>query len=62
MTKGTVKSASGFAPGIDADFVGVGNDYIHMDPDTNHARLDAHSVLKYVEALTFLLDRVSNVF
>ncbi|KAJ5620470.1 hypothetical protein N7510_004454 [Penicillium lagena] len=46
MTGGTVKSAPGFAPGIDAEFVGVGNDYIHADPDTNHARLDAHSVLK----------------
>lgn len=61
MTGGTAKSAPGFAPGLDADFVGVGNDYIHADPDTNHARLDAHSVLKYVGAIVSLLDRVSNV-
>ncbi|RJE21048.1 hypothetical protein PHISCL_06619 [Aspergillus sclerotialis] len=46
MTGGTLKSAPGFSPAIDAEFVGVGNDYIHADPDGKHLRLNAHGVIK----------------
>ncbi|KAL5356898.1 hypothetical protein BJX96DRAFT_143576 [Aspergillus floccosus] len=46
MTGGTVKSAEGFSPAIDAEFEGIGNDYIHADPDGQHLRLNAHGVLK----------------
>ncbi|PYI00252.1 hypothetical protein BO78DRAFT_402168 [Aspergillus sclerotiicarbonarius CBS 121057] len=46
MTGGTVKSEPGFSPALDAEFVGVGNDYIHADPDGKHLRLDAHGVIK----------------
>ncbi|KAI9924815.1 hypothetical protein ASPWEDRAFT_155172 [Aspergillus wentii DTO 134E9] len=46
MTGGTLKSAPGFEPAIDAEFVGVGNDYIHADPDGKHLRLNAHGVVK----------------
>lgn len=49
MSGGTVKSAPGFSPAIDAEFVGVGNDYIHADPDGKHLRLNAHGVIKWVE-------------
>ncbi|RMJ24792.1 hypothetical protein PHISP_04341 [Aspergillus sp. HF37] len=55
MTGGTVKSAPNFSPAIDADFVGVGNDYIHADPDGKHLRLNAHGVIKTKdEALVYL--------
>ncbi|KAE8325485.1 hypothetical protein BDV39DRAFT_178523 [Aspergillus sergii] len=46
MTGGTVKGDSGFSPALDAEFVGVGNDYIHADADGKHLRLNAHGVLK----------------
>ncbi|PWY89748.1 hypothetical protein BO70DRAFT_392960 [Aspergillus heteromorphus CBS 117.55] len=46
MTGGSVKSAPGFSPALDAEFVGVGNDYIHADADGKHLRLDAHGVIK----------------
>ena len=46
MTGGTIKSAPSFSPAIDAEFVGVGNDYIHADPDEKHLRLNAHGVVK----------------
>ncbi|PKY08707.1 hypothetical protein P168DRAFT_323784 [Aspergillus campestris IBT 28561] len=46
MIGGTVKSDSSFNLPIDAEFVGVGNDYIHGDPDGKHLRLNAHGVLK----------------
>ncbi|KAB8257644.1 hypothetical protein BDV32DRAFT_126978 [Aspergillus pseudonomiae] len=46
MTGGTVKGDSGFSPALDAEFVGVGNDYIHADADGKHMRLNAHAVLK----------------
>ncbi|PYH59041.1 DUF3237 domain-containing protein [Aspergillus niger CBS 101883] len=46
MTGGTVQSAPGFSPALDAEFVGVGNDYIHADADGKHLRLDAHGVIK----------------
>ena len=48
MTGGTVQSVPGFSPALDAEFVGVGNDYIHADADGKHLRLDAHGVIKYV--------------
>ncbi|PYH39857.1 DUF3237 domain-containing protein [Aspergillus neoniger CBS 115656] len=46
MTGGTVQSVPGFSPALDAEFVGVGNDYIHADADGKHLRLDAHGVIK----------------
>ncbi|RAK97083.1 DUF3237 domain-containing protein [Aspergillus ibericus CBS 121593] len=46
MTGGTVKSEPGFSPALDAEFVGIGNDYIHADADGKHLRLDAHGVIK----------------
>ncbi|KAE8134478.1 hypothetical protein BDV38DRAFT_160118 [Aspergillus pseudotamarii] len=46
MIGGTVKGDSGFSPALDAEFVGVGNDYIHADADGKHLRLNAHGVLK----------------
>lgn len=48
MTGGTLKSAPGFTPSIDSQFVGVGNDYIKADGDGKHVRLNAHGVVKYV--------------
>lgn len=47
MTSGTLKADPAFSPGIDAEFVGTGNDYIHADPDGRHLRLNAHGVVKY---------------
>lgn len=55
MTGGTFKSASSFSPSVDAEFVGVGNDYIHADADGKHMRLNAHSVIKSVGSLCMLL-------
>ncbi|PLB35428.1 DUF3237 domain-containing protein [Aspergillus candidus] len=46
MTGGTVKSDPSYNLPIDSEFVGVGNDYIHGDPDGKHLRLNAHGVLK----------------
>ncbi|KAL9116768.1 MAG: hypothetical protein Q9187_006704 [Circinaria calcarea] len=46
MTGGTLKSEPGFSPAIDAEFVGMGNDYIRGDPSGKHIRLDAHGVVK----------------
>lgn len=46
MVGGTVKSEADFAPNIDAELVGTGNDYIRFDPDSKHMRLNAHSVIK----------------
>jgi hypothetical protein len=46
MTGGTLKSEPGFSPSINAEFMGVGNDYIHNDPTGKHMRLDAHGALK----------------
>lgn len=51
MTGGTITPAPGFSPALDADFVGTGNDYIHMDPDNGRMRLDAHGVVKYVAGM-----------
>ncbi|BCS25888.1 DUF3237 domain-containing protein [Aspergillus puulaauensis] len=46
FSSGTFKSAEGFSPSIDAEIVGVGNDYIHADPDGSRLRLDAHGTIK----------------
>ncbi|KAL9065082.1 MAG: hypothetical protein Q9161_008466 [Pseudevernia consocians] len=46
MVDGTVKSEPGFAPAIDAAWVGQGADYIHNDPSGKHMRLNAHAVVK----------------
>ncbi|KKK15557.1 hypothetical protein P175DRAFT_0529703 [Aspergillus ochraceoroseus IBT 24754] len=46
MTGGSIKSEGSFSPALDAEFVGVGNDYIHADPDGGHLRLNAHGVVK----------------
>ena len=46
MVSGTMKSESGFSPAVDAEFVGVGNDYIHNDPTGKHMRLNANGCLK----------------
>lgn len=53
MTGGILKSDPSFSPGIDAEFVGTGNDYIHADPDGQHLRLNAHGVVKYVLFIFF---------
>lgn len=47
MTGGTITPEPGFSPALDAEFVGTGNDYIHVDPDNGRMRLDAHGVVKY---------------
>lgn len=55
MTGGTIKSEPGFAPALNSEFVGIGNDYIRSDVDGKRLRLDAHGVVKYVDrSLTFL--------
>ena len=46
MVGGSIKTEEGFSPSIDAEWVGVGNDYIRTDPDGKHMRLDAHGTLK----------------
>ncbi|OJJ49763.1 hypothetical protein ASPZODRAFT_58823 [Penicilliopsis zonata CBS 506.65] len=51
MTGGTVQSAPGFSPSIDAQFVGTGNDYIHADPDGKHLRLNAHGIANHIQLI-----------
>ncbi|KAK4692069.1 RNA polymerase I-specific transcription initiation factor RRN6, partial [Lecanoromycetidae sp. Uapishka_2] len=46
MTGGSIKSESGFSPSIDAQWEGVGADYIHVDPSSTHMRLNAHGAVK----------------
>ena len=46
MVAGNVKAEGSFSPAINGDFVGIGNDYIHLDPDEKHLRLNAHAVIK----------------
>ncbi|BCR86242.1 uncharacterized protein ACHE_30229A [Aspergillus chevalieri] len=46
MSDGILRSDPAFEPAIDAEFIGVGNDYIHADPDAQHLRLNAHGVVK----------------
>ncbi|KAL8657517.1 MAG: hypothetical protein Q9226_001831 [Calogaya cf. arnoldii] len=46
MTGGTAISHADFSPTIDAVLDSRGNDYIRVDPDGKHMRLDAHTVLK----------------
>lgn len=47
MISGNIESESTFSPALSGEFVGQGNDYIHVDPDGEHLRLDAHGVIKY---------------
>ncbi|KAL2843112.1 hypothetical protein BJY01DRAFT_197986 [Aspergillus pseudoustus] len=55
MLGGSFQSAEGFDLPIDAEFVGVGNDYIHADADGGRLRLNAHGVIKTKdEALIYL--------
>ncbi|KAL2828530.1 hypothetical protein BDW59DRAFT_50323 [Aspergillus cavernicola] len=55
MIGGTIQSAESFSPALDAELVGVGNDYIRADADGKHLRLDAHGVVKTKdEALIYL--------
>jgi hypothetical protein len=46
MVGGNVKSEPGFSPAFNGEFVGSGNDYIHLDPDGKRLRLNAHAVVK----------------
>jgi len=46
MTGGSIKTESGFSPALEAQFEGVGNDYIHNDPSGKHMRLNAHGAVK----------------
>jgi hypothetical protein len=46
MVGGNVKSEPGFSPVFNGEFVGSGNDYIHLDPDGKRLRLNAHAVVK----------------
>ncbi|OAX82962.1 hypothetical protein ACJ72_02680 [Emergomyces africanus] len=46
MISGNIKSESTFSPALNGEFVGQGNDYIHVDPDGKHLRLNAHGVIK----------------
>ena len=46
MVGGSLKTEPNFSPAIDAEWVGVGNDYIHSDPDGSILRLNAHGVVK----------------
>ncbi|KAJ5093237.1 hypothetical protein N7456_009098 [Penicillium angulare] len=48
MVGGTLKSADGFSPAIEAEFAVAGQNSIHADSDRAHNRPDAHSILKYV--------------
>lgn len=57
MTGGTLKSEPGFSPAIDAEFVGMGNDYIRGDPSGKHIRLDAHGVVKYASPFSAFCSR-----
>ncbi|EYE95380.1 DUF3237 domain-containing protein [Aspergillus ruber CBS 135680] len=54
MLGNILKSDPAFEPTIDAEFVGVGNDYIHADPDGQHLRLNAHGVLKATSQLLYI--------
>ncbi|KAK2738881.1 hypothetical protein FQN57_006896 [Myotisia sp. PD_48] len=46
MIGGIVRSESGTPIPVNGEFVGSGNDYIRMDPDGKHLRLDAHGTIK----------------
>jgi hypothetical protein len=46
MPDGTLKSEPGFEFAIDAELHSVGYDFIRMDPDGKHLRLDVRSQLK----------------
>ena len=46
LAGGSIKTEPGFEPALNAQFQGTGADYIHVDPDGKHLRLDAHAVVK----------------
>ncbi|KAL4899025.1 hypothetical protein BDW74DRAFT_184133 [Aspergillus multicolor] len=46
FSKGVFKTQESFEPAFEAQVVGTGNDYIHVDPDGKHMRLNANGVLK----------------
>jgi hypothetical protein len=46
MVAGTVTSEANFSPSLKGKFIGTGNDYIRVDPDGKHLRLDAHSLIQ----------------
>ncbi|KAJ5272680.1 hypothetical protein N7478_007805 [Penicillium angulare] len=48
MVGGTLKSADGFSPAIEAEFAIAGQNFLHADSDGAHNRPDAHSILRYV--------------
>ncbi|KAL1953663.1 hypothetical protein VTO42DRAFT_2374 [Malbranchea cinnamomea] len=52
---GNVKGESGFSPALNGEFIGQGNDYIHMDPDEKRLRLDAHGVVKTTDDATIYI-------
>ncbi|PGH01343.1 hypothetical protein GX51_05274 [Blastomyces parvus] len=61
MIAGTVKSESTFSPALNGELVGNGNDYIHVDPDGKHLRLDAHGVIKTTDDATIYLNYIGIV-
>ncbi|EEH17883.2 hypothetical protein PABG_00446 [Paracoccidioides brasiliensis Pb03] len=56
MISGTVKSENNFTPVFNGEFVGQGNDYIYVDPDGKHLRLNAHGVIKTTDDATVYLN------
>jgi len=56
MVAGAVTSEAGFSPSVSGKFIGMGNDYIHADPDGKHLRLDAHSVIETDDGATIYLN------
>ncbi|KKZ65534.1 hypothetical protein EMCG_08607 [[Emmonsia] crescens] len=56
MIAGNVKSESSFSPALNGEFIGQGNDYIHVDPDGKHLRLNAHGVIKTSDDATVYLN------
>ncbi|EER42319.1 hypothetical protein HCDG_03778 [Histoplasma capsulatum H143] len=56
MISGNIESESTFSPALSGEFVGQGNDYIHVDPDGEHLRLDAHGVIKTRDDVTIYLN------
>ncbi|PGG96060.1 hypothetical protein AJ79_09748 [Helicocarpus griseus UAMH5409] len=56
MISGTVKSEGSFSPALNGEFIGQGNDYIYVDPDGKHLRLNAHGVIKTTDDATIYLN------
>jgi hypothetical protein len=46
MVGGSLKAEPEFHSGFEAELVGIGNDYIHVDPDGQRMRLNAHAIAK----------------